>query len=262
MLNKNISGFKNEFEFHDQLNNRKVSELNILFRDFIDDLFDNPNENSTIYCYVDSNKKKYDIVITINNVIRRISIKKGIKNSVHVESISSFIHFLIENKIPRDIVIEYLKYQYADGTTNGTEINRLSAAEYKQLNQDKIDNINNSLNNIDILTNAIDRFLLKGNISSYEIDAIVYGTIDDFIWIKKNDIKNLILSKADCYSSSPHFGPLTIQPLDRCLNRNVKYNKKRYCVQLKWYNIFDDIIEYQNNVLIAENQAVYGNFKQ
>lgn len=82
------------------------------------------------------------------------------------------------------------------------------------------------------------------------------------IWIKKNDIKKLILSKLNCYSSSPHFGSLTIQPLDRCINKNIKYNKKRYCVQIKWYNIFDDIIKYKNNVLIAESQAVYGNFKQ
>lgn len=177
MKNINISGFKNEFEFNNQLNNKHVLDLNILFRDFIDDLFNNPNEDSTIYSYIDNDKKKYDIVIIINDIVKRISIKKGIKNSVHVESISNFIHFLIKNKISRNSVIEYLKYQYADGTTNGSGINRLTASEYKLHNQDKIDNINKELNNINILSKAIDRFIIKGNISSIEKDALIYGLL-------------------------------------------------------------------------------------
>ena len=78
--------------------------------------------------------------------MKGISIKKGIKNSVHLEGISSFIHFLIENKVPREIVIEYLKYQYADGTTNGKGTLRQSIEQYKKENQDKIDKINEVLN--------------------------------------------------------------------------------------------------------------------
>lgn len=70
---------------------------------------------------------------------------------------------------------------------------------------------------------------------------------DDFIWIKKEDIIKVILSKKDVYSSAVHFGPLTIQPLYRCLNYNPKYDKRRFCVQVKWYNLADDIIEFMNN---------------
>lgn len=64
--------------------------------------------------------------------MKGISIKKGYKNSVHVERISDFIHFLIENNIDREIVTEYLKYHYADGSTNGKGIKRLSVEEYKK----------------------------------------------------------------------------------------------------------------------------------
>lgn len=35
--------------------------------------------------------------------------------------------------------------------------------------------------------------------------------------------------------------------MDRCLNRNEKYEKKRFCVQVKWFNLADDIIECMNN---------------
>ena len=107
--------------------------------------------------------------------------------------------------------------------------------------------INVEINNKDLLIKAIDRFVLKGNISDKTIDAILFGVRDDFIWIKKEDIIKVILSKKDIYSSAVHFGPLAIQLLDRCLNYNHKYDKRRFCVQVKWYNLADDIIEFMNN---------------
>ncbi|MGN1268951.1 MAG: hypothetical protein ACI4U0_05605 [Candidatus Aphodocola sp.] len=246
-FNKSINGFQNELEIKRELDNKTIKELNPMYRSFIEDLFSNINDSDLINCIIDDSNKKHDIIISIKNEKRYISIKKGIKNSVHVEGISSFIHFLIQNHVKRNVVIEYLKYHYADGSTNGTGINRLSAEEYKKENQEKIDMINAEINNKDLLIKVIDRFILKGNISDKSIDAILFGVNDDFIWIKKEDIIKVILSKKDLYSSAVHFGPLTIQPLDRCLNYNPKYDKRRFCVQVKWYNLADDIIEFMNN---------------
>lgn len=246
-FNKSINGFQNELEIKRELDNKIVKELNPMYRSFIEDLFSNINDSDLINCIIDDSNKKHDIIISIENEKKYISIKKGIKNSVHVEGISSFIHFLIQNHVKRNVVIEYLKYHYADGTTNGTGINRLSAEEYKKENQEKIDMINAEINNKGLLIKVIDRFILKGNISDKSIDAILFGVNDDFIWIKKEDIIKVILSKKDVYSSAVHFGPLTIQPLDRCLNYNPKFDKRRFCVQVKWYNLADDIIEFMNN---------------
>ena len=246
-LNDNISGFKNEYDICNKLNNKKVYELNPMYRAFIEDLYRNVNENDILKCVVDHTKKKYDIIIEKNKIKKKISIKKGIKNSVHVEGISSFINFLIENNISRNSVIGYLKYHYADGTTNGSGINRLSANEYKQTHQEEIDNLNKELNKKQILLKAIYRFVIGGKMSDKNIDAIIFGTKNDFLWIKKEDIINIILSKKDVYSTGVHFGPLSIQPMDRCLNHNEKYEKKRFCVQVKWYNLADDIIECMNN---------------
>lgn len=252
-FNKNINGFQNELEIKKSLDNKMVKELNPMYRGFIEDLFTNTNDYDLIKCVIDDSNKKHDIIISIENENRYVSIKKGIKNSVHVEGISSFIHFLIQNHVKRDAVIEYLKYHYADGSTNGTGTNRISAEEYKKDNQEKIDMINAEINNKDLLTKAIDRFILKGNISDKTIDAILFGVNDDFVWIKKEDIIKVILSKKDIYSSAIHFGPLTIQPLDRCLNYNPKYEKRRFCIQVKWYNLADDIIEFMNNRYMDES---------
>lgn len=244
------NGINNEYEFVRYLNNKKIDKLNPIFRELITKLFSNVQDNMSIKCWKNYYKQKTDIYIRINNITKRISIKKGIKNSIHTERISDFIHFLIVNKVDRKIIIEYLKYHYADGTTNGKGIKRMTAEEYKRNNQSSIDEINKVFNNESLLTKAIDRFVLKGNNSFYTIDAIIHGTINDFLWITKEDIKNIILSKKNEYSTAVHFGPLTYQPKNRCLNYNSRYEKDRYSIQLKWYNLESDIIEQMNNKLV------------
>lgn len=246
-----INGIDNEIEFVNYLNGKVVSELNPIFRNFIDEVFNFPSDSSVIKCIKNKYNQKADIFIKIDNVIKGFSIKKGMKNSVHVERITDFIHFLIENKVSREIVIEYLKSHYADGTTNGKGLNRLSAKDYRENNQDKIDKINEILNDEKILNKAITRFITRGNNSNYDISAIIYGEIDDFIWITREDIFNIILLKKDDYSSAVHFGPLVCQPKNRCLNYNPKYENDRFCIQIKWYSLFDDIIFNMNNKIIG-----------
>lgn len=240
-----INGYDNEFAYVLELNNKTIKELNPLFRDLIETTFPMEKDDSIIKCWLNHYRQKADILVKVNNKIRGISIKKGIKNSVHVEPISEFISFLITNKVSRDSVIEYLKFHYADGTTNGKGLKRISAEEYKLNNQDKIDKINAEINNEDLLKKAVDRFILRGTNSEYPIAALIYGEVNDFIFITKDDIVNTIVRKKDLYSSTVHFGPLTVQPKNRCLNYNPIYEKDRFCVQIKWYSVFDDIIENQ-----------------
>lgn len=245
-----INGYDNEYEFVKYLNGKKVCELNPMFRDFIDSIFYFIDEESVIKSWRNHYPQKSDIFIKIGRIIKGVSIKKGMKNSVHVDRITDFIHFLIENNVDREIVIEYLKYHYADGSTNGKGSKRLSAEEYKINNQASIDKINQVFNNRELLNKAIERFIIKGNNSKYYIDAIIHGEVDDFIWLTRSEIVDVILSKKDMYSSAIHFGPITCQPKNRCLNYNPKYEKDRFCVQLKWYNLNDDIIEYKNDEVI------------
>lgn len=246
----NINGYDNEYEFVKYLNGKRIKDLNPMFKELIDRLFLNQHEEQLIKCWKNHYKQKADVFIKINGIMKGISIKKGMKNSVHVERISDFIHFLIENEIDRELVIEYLKYHYADGSTNGKGSERLSVAEYKINNQEAIDKINTFFNKEEILLKAVERFIIKGNNSRYYIDALICGKVDDFLWITKEDIIKIIKRKQNVYSTAVHFCPLTVQPKNRCLNYNQKYEKERFCVQIKWYNLFDDIIENMNNEVI------------
>lgn len=251
-----INGFDNEFEFVKYLNCKRVGELNPMFRELIDKIFYGINDDDIIKCWKNHYPQKSDIFIKIRNSLKGISIKMGSKNSVHVDPISEFIHFLIENGVPRDIIIKYLKYHYADGTTNGSGNKRLSVLEYKKNHQDDIDEINKYFNNEELLKKAIDRFVTKGNNSKYNISALLHGRVFDFLWITKDDIIKIILSKKDIYSSAVHFGPLVCQPKSRCLNYNPLYEKDRFSVQIKWYSLNDDIIEHMNNLVIERKELL------
>lgn len=246
-----MNGYINELYFVNYLNGKKVKNLNIMFLELIENLFKNINKEDIIKSWKNPFSQKTDIFIKINNEIKRISIKSGIKNSIHVEPISEFIHFLIDNKIEKKYIISYLKYHYADGTTNGSGIKRISANEYKKTNQKEIDLLNKRLNNKDLINKVIERFILKGNNDIHLVDALIYGFYNDFIYITKDEIKEIVNNKMNLYSTGVHFGPLSCQPLNRCLNYNPKYEKSRYCIQIKWYSLFDDILEYKNNKILS-----------
>ena len=242
-------GIKNEYAFMKYLNGKKVYELNPLFYDLIKKLF-KCNDSDIITCWKNDKLEKTDIYLSINGIIKGISIKMGSKNSVHVERITDFVHFLIECRIPRDIIIKYLEYHYADGTRNGKGLKRLSIEEYKTNHMQDIHAINEEFNNIKILEKVIERFVIKGINSETGIDALVYGNVNDFMWITSDEIRNIIISKHQIESTGVHFGCLSCQIKARNLNFNPKYEKSRFCVQIKWYSLFDDIIEYKNNQLL------------
>lgn len=126
VFNSFKNGFENEKEFVESIHNKKFNELNFNLQLFIEDLFGHIENEKIIKCYQNEEKKKFDICIKIDGKEKLVSIKKGIKNSIH-------------------------------------------------------------------------------------------------------------------------FSSLTYQPLDRCLNNNPLYERRRFIIQIKWYNLCDDIIECMND---------------
>ena len=59
------------------------------------------------------------------------------------------------------------------------------------------------------MVDMIDRFIVRGRNSDYDIDALVCETIDDYFWINKYD---LILSKRCIDYTFPHIACMTIGP--------------------------------------------------
>ncbi len=76
----------------------------------------------------------------------------------------------------------------------------------------------------------IDRFIIRGRNSEYDIDALICGRVNDYVWIKKYDIYDLILSNRCLEFTSPHIACMTIGPKKRCLNGMTNNIKDKYIV--------------------------------
>lgn len=155
-------GVINEYLFNKEINGKRFNELPYLIQEMILILYPKIKLNSSIKCFKNLEYEKGDIVIQVGYVRKYVSIKKGYRNSIHCESIEKFISFLKKLNINKAIINEILKYQYADGTTNGTGSNRLSALEYKENNKKSIDLINKNLNKPEIIEEVVNRFIIQG----------------------------------------------------------------------------------------------------
>ena len=122
----------------------------------------------------------------------------------------------------------------------------------KQNEYDFVKNINGK--RIRDLSPMIQMFLYDyyGKITNY--NEYVYAWMNSKKQ-KTDDIYSIILAKKDAYSSALHFGSLTYQVKNRCINRNPKYEGDRHIIQIKWYNISDDIIENMNNNVMKKMKS-------
>lgn len=233
------SGILNEYVFINNINDKKYKETNILIQELLKTLYPWIKENDLIIAYKYGKYAKTDIVISVRNVKKGISIKSGDRNSVHLEKIDTFCKYISKYRFNE---IERLKrYLYSDGTNNNTGKVRYSAEEYKQKFPEDIVKINNELDKIK--KNLIERFLIKSDINyKIKVDVIVYGTINDFIWATKEEIISYLINKKN-ESSAVHVSSLNIQNWDRNLKKNPKYEYCRNYIQVKWFNLFDDIIQ-------------------
>ena len=129
-------GYQNEFLFVLKFNNKKVKELNPMLREVIDDLFPSVNEEDIIKSWRNHiNNQKGDILIKINNLTRSISIKKGSRNSVHLENLEAFKSFLKESNINEKIIYNYELFHYGVDKFNFKKI--LSSSEFCKKNKRK-----------------------------------------------------------------------------------------------------------------------------
>ncbi|MBR3199662.1 MAG: hypothetical protein IKG27_06655 [Bacilli bacterium] len=242
-------GYQNEKDFVALFNNKYFYELDDRSQSFIMELFNNEiNNGEKIITWKNSVNQKADILIKYGKFVKRVSLKSGNSNSIHCEQIQTFKCYLERLNIPYKIIEKYVSYHYGykrDSNGHFDYSCQLSSYDYKEIYQDEIDLFNASINKTRIMIDMIDRFLIRGNNSDYDIDALISGTVDDYVWILKYDLYDLILSKKNMYFTSPHISCLTIGPKKRCLNNNKSNIKDRYLVAIRWHNLKDDILEFR-----------------
>lgn len=241
-------GYQNEYDFVQLFNNIYFYELDNNSQKFLSELFGEViDSEQTIKCWKNRMVQKTDIFIKYKNYIKNISLKCGNSNSMHSENFQEFERCLIKIGIPYNIINKYLDYHYGymkdcNGKTDFDHL--LSSCEYKKIYQKEIDIFNDSINKTRIIVDMIDRFIVRGRNSDYDIDALVCGTINDYVWILKYDLYDLILSKRCLNFTSPHIACLTLGPKKRNLDRDPKYKKDRFIVCVRWNLIRESIVQF------------------
>ena len=201
-------------------------------------------------CWKNKIMQKADILIKFNSRIKRISLKCGNSNSIHHESIENFKLYLEKLGISYKLIDKYVSYHYGYARDENGKIDyskSLSSEQYKEMYQSDLNDFNEAINKTRIIVDMIDRFIVRGLNSEYDIDAIICGKIDDYVWITKYDLYDLILSNRCLDFTSPHTACLTIGPKKRNLNRDSKNSKDRYIVCVRWNFIKENIIDFKKN---------------
>ena len=239
-----IDGFKNEHIFISNVNCRPYKLQNLIMQDLLKQLYPNIKENDIVYAYKYGKYAKTDMVIEVNGKKKGISIKKGRKNSVHLEHVNKFITRYWY--IPRKAKQEFLKYIYADGTNNNTGVERISAKDYIDKNFNDVYYLKERLNKMKL--KLIIRFLIIADINyKVPVDAFIHGEIDDFVWATTEDVIDYLMKKdLDLKKNGLSVSNLYIQSWNKNIIRNPKYEYCRHYFQVKWYNMYDDIIEIMN----------------
>ena len=116
----------------------------------------------------------------------------------------------------------------------------------KEFYQDDLNIFNSYVNKTRIIIDMVDRFIVRGRNSEYDIDYLICGTIDNYVWISKYDLYDLILSKKCLHFTSPHVACMTLGPQKRCITSKGNL-KDRYLVAVRWNFLREDIISFKNN---------------
>ncbi len=246
-------GYQNEYDFVELFNGKCIDELDNNSQEFLKELFgENIDNTELIKAWKNKMNQKADIFIKYKNYIKNVSLKCGKSNSVHHETIQDFRRYLEKLQIPYKVIEKYVSYHYGYKRNEEGKIDYsivLSADEYKGLYQKELDIFNESINKTRIIVDMIDRFIIRGRNSDYDIDVLICGTIENYVWIMKYDLYDLILSKRSLEFTSPHAACLTIGPKKRNLDGNSNNRKDRYLVCIRWNFIREDIIYFKESRL-------------
>ena len=246
-------GYQNEYDFVELFNNKYFSQLDENSKNFLTDLFPfTIDDSEKIRCWKNKMVQKTDIFIKFKNYVKNVSLKCENSNSVHHEQIQEFKRYLGNIGISYKVIDKYMNYHYGyarDGEGNIDFSKRLSSEEYKLFHQNDLDMFNNEINKTRLIVDMIDRFIVRGRNSDYDIDVLICGTVNDYVWIKKYDLYDLILSKRCLDFTSPHVACMTIGPKKRNINGDSKNDKDRYIVCVRCNFIKEDIINFKKNKL-------------
>lgn len=214
------------------LNNKKFSELEIIYRKIISSSFSGISEDSIIHASSITGNLKPDLKISINNKINYYSLKTGSGNSIHQEPLDNFVEFSKKLNKSSEQIINIIKFFiWTDGTTDGSGKiqNRMDKKTLRSKYPKKLNLIKDFFFNNKV--KIIERILLKNT------NYLIFKKKNGKYLIKNRD---WIFNKFNEYETGNYgLGPITFQTWNPSLKGQTK--KPRDVVQFKWGKIEKDL---------------------
>lgn len=235
-------GIKNEDLLIKALNGKKVYELNNNLSFFMRNIFKNCEQNIMIEAGHCQKGRKPDIFVKINKEIHYISIKYGTSETIHEESIITFVTFLLKNNISTETIKTILFFHFGDGTIDGTGTIRYGYIDVIYKLKEKILKANEELNNPEFILKTAKRFLFIGRGKEDEnADILFHGNENFSIFCNYNQIMQYLKTKSFRKLNSLHIGPFIINPKARYIDFNENKPENRYKISIKWPRIIADL---------------------
>ena len=232
------AGFKNEKKLINALNNTYFSTLSPNLQRLIKQSF--KNHEGLITCQSIAGTNKSDLKIRIGKESHTYSVKMGKGNSIHQESLSTFLIFLSKKYALDNTTKEYIqRFIWADGTLDGSgDIKqRITSRKFKKQNPEKIKVIQKYFDKIKV--HLLKYFIVYGTNFKYSAEYIYYGTVKKGQVSKSDDVVQWISTHNS--KATLHFGRLSFQAWNRNLKGKKRSEKKRGMIQIKWGSLRKDI---------------------
>ena len=244
IVGDNSDGFRNEINIEKCLDFKLFEELNPNLKHFMMDVFKGYSLKGkrihAIRCRVNV---KPDFYLHVDDIPKEVyvSVKKGSGNSVHQESLASFVYFLKSIGATDEIINSLKMFHYGDGTTDNTGVNRLAVTQFVKENPDVVIASNEFFSQQSIMDSIIERAVFTGAISDApRAEYIYHGSAYSGVWASRDEIYDYIHSMLlTTHKKSINVGPLTYQVWNRNLERKANAEKKREQMQFKWASLYD-----------------------
>lgn len=257
VIGSNSHGFNNENLMVNELNGKRLKDLNSNLKKFIKDICIDKkiliSEEMIIYARVESNNKlKQDFYISLDEKEFGVSLKMGTGNSVHQEKIEDFINWIV--KFAKDDITDEIKdylrfFIWADGSIDGKApiikdkdgniIGRFGSKDFKKIYPEKREKLQNFLDNNETI--ILNRAIFEGRNNS-KVDYVYHGNPLNGTWISKEEIllfnTNNPKSKDKKNMSALSVGRLSVQSWNVSLKGNTEH--KRGQIQFKYGSMVDD----------------------
>lgn len=216
-----INGRFNKREFIEVLNNALFMNLNNNLKQFIKYIFPNIHNNDLIKCRK-SNYRKINVIVSVRNNKKNISIKSGSSSIVYKDNVFNFIMKLDSLNVSYLTLKSIISYHFADGTTNGSG-SVFSHGELLKLDyKNEIEVVKNEFKDKELLLNVINEFMIEDRLN-LKVDYFYYGNVRKGYYISSSEFKERLLNYNDNY---PHnfmmIGPFNFVSFNRD-NQNEKF---------------------------------------